>query len=120
MQHFSGRVTDLAGNAVRGALVSVTTGITLDGVTFGPLAALYSDDGVTPKANPITTDSSGGYAFYAANGNYTASSGGGSETITLFDPDDLAGFTALMAAWIATLPTTLPGTPGQFWLDGGV
>ncbi len=33
-------------------------------------ATLYSDDGVTPQTNPIVSDSSGEYAFYAADGIY--------------------------------------------------
>jgi hypothetical protein len=31
-----------------------------------------------------------------------------------------AGLNVLLTAWLASLPTSLPGTPGQFWLDGGV
>lgn len=34
------------------------------------LSTLFSDDGVTPMANPTTADSSGYYRFYAANGRY--------------------------------------------------
>lgn len=37
----------------------------------GVAAPLYSDDGVTPLAQPLTTDDNGGYGFYAANGEYT-------------------------------------------------
>lgn len=34
------------------------------------LSALFSDDGVTPMANPTTADSGGYFRFYAANGRY--------------------------------------------------
>lgn len=34
-------------------------------------ASLYSDDGATPLAQPLTTDDNGGYGFYTANGEYT-------------------------------------------------
>jgi hypothetical protein len=56
-------------------------------------ASLYSDNGVTPLAQPIKTDLNGYYGYYAANGEYT-------ETFTslriatftrkvvLADPDD--------------------------------
>lgn len=37
----------------------------------GLSAALYSDNGVTPLAQPLTTDASGNLAFYAADGKYT-------------------------------------------------
>jgi hypothetical protein len=42
------------------------------------LATLYSDNGVTATANPLTTNDDGEYAFYAANGRYDlVLSGGG-------------------------------------------
>lgn len=34
------------------------------------LTTLFSDDGVTPKANPTTADANGYFFFYAANGRY--------------------------------------------------
>jgi hypothetical protein len=33
-------------------------------------ATLYSDEGMTPLANPVTSDSKGRYSYYAANGVY--------------------------------------------------
>ena len=32
---------------------------------------------------------------------------------------DTTSFTVLMATWFATLPTTLPASPGQPWNNGG-
>lgn len=36
-------------------------------INGGGAATLYSDNGVTARANPIVTDSSGEYSFYAAD-----------------------------------------------------
>lgn len=36
-------------------------------------ATLFSDNGVTGIANPLTTDANGAYSFYAADGRYTVS-----------------------------------------------
>jgi hypothetical protein len=37
----------------------------------GALATIYSDNGITITANPLTTDASGRFSFYAANGRYS-------------------------------------------------
>lgn len=61
------------------------------------LATLYSDDGVTPMANPLTAAvDTGVYGYYAANGRYdetvTPASGDGDAysvtDILLYDPED--------------------------------
>jgi hypothetical protein len=62
MQRYYDTVTDQRGNALAGARVAVQSG--------GTNVAIYSDDGVTLKTNPMTTDASGGFSFYAANGTY--------------------------------------------------
>lgn len=36
----------------------------------GALATLYSDNGITGKSNPLTTDATGGFDFYVASGRY--------------------------------------------------
>lgn len=33
-------------------------------------ASIFSDDGVTPTSNPLTTSEDGSFEFYAANGKY--------------------------------------------------
>lgn len=38
----------------------------------GGLATIYSDNGITPLANPFTADANGQFAFYAANNRYDA------------------------------------------------
>lgn len=37
----------------------------------GAAATIYSDNGITLAANPLTTDLNGRYSFYAANGRYS-------------------------------------------------
>lgn len=80
MQKYWNTVTKRSGAAVQGAMVAVTT------YPLGAAATLYSDDGVTPIANPVTTDASGYFEFYAADGRYTLSvSGTGISPYTLHD-----------------------------------
>jgi hypothetical protein len=62
MQRYLNNVQDIFGNAIAGVSVSVL----LNG-TSTP-ATLYSDNGVTPKANPFTNDDDGTITFYCANG----------------------------------------------------
>ena len=64
MKRYQDYVLDREGNAVAGALVYVRKPDTT-------LATLYSDNGVTTTANPITTDNDGEWAFYAENNTYT-------------------------------------------------
>jgi hypothetical protein len=58
-------VLDRQGRPVSGAAVEVRTW------PFGELATIYSDDGVTVKANPTLTDENGYFEYYAPNGHYT-------------------------------------------------
>jgi hypothetical protein len=53
----------------------------------GGLATIYSDNNLTPLANPFTSQTDGQWQFYAANGRYdvTMSSAGFSQTITYSD-----------------------------------
>lgn len=86
MQRYSDVVADSRGNVMAGASVLVE----LSGVT----ATIYSDDGVTLQSNPMTTDVTGAFTFYAANGTYTLRttlvSGGTTvtsrDTVVLYDP----------------------------------
>lgn len=72
MQKYFDNVTSRgAGIAVAGALVTVTVTAT------GALATIYADNGVTTKDNPLTTDPTGYFEFYAANGRYTLTITGG-------------------------------------------
>jgi hypothetical protein len=94
MQLYEDNVQDLYGNARPGVSVLVEY--------EGSPATIYSDNGVTPKANPLTTGAGGSFSFYAANGVYTLTAGEISETVTLFDSTELA--TAGGAALIGNTP----------------
>ena len=41
-----------------------------DSATGNPLSTIFSDNGVTPLANPYTADSTGNFTFFSANGLY--------------------------------------------------
>jgi hypothetical protein len=94
MQNYTDHVQDQYGNAISGASVLISQN--------GSPATIYSDNGVTPKANPLTTGAGGSFSFYAANGVYTLTAGEISETVTLFDSTELA--TAGGAALIGNAP----------------
>lgn len=64
MIKYFGAGQDFFGVALSGVSVAV-----LDSLT-GSFAALYEDDGVTPKANPVSTSSSGMYSFMISSGVY--------------------------------------------------
>ena len=93
MERYFDVVTDRRGNSIRGATVTIKD-------EAGNVATIYSDDGVTPQANPMTTNADGEYTFFAANGKYTVqivAEGYGSEVKSdqiLFDPADMP-FSAL-------------------------
>ena len=70
MQRYSDAAQDRQGNALSGVSVLVQD-------STGASATLYSDNGVTPTANPLTTNADGEFAFYAADGVYTLSFSGG-------------------------------------------
>lgn len=64
------------------------------------LATIYSDNGTTPKGNPLSTDIlTGRYNFYAANGAYdlvfshpdATFDANHTKRITLFDPTEVGG-----------------------------
>jgi hypothetical protein len=64
MRRFQDYVLDREGNAVAGAEVYVRK------QSDSTLATIYSDNGVTTKANPTTTDNDGEWFFYAADDTY--------------------------------------------------
>jgi hypothetical protein len=64
MKKLTDYVIDREGNAVAGAEVYVRK------ESDNTLATLYSDDGVTVAANPVSTDSDGEFSFYAADDDY--------------------------------------------------
>lgn len=82
MRKFEEDVIDVAGNAISGATVDVYNAGTL------VRATLYSDDGVTPIANPTSTNTAGTFKFYAKDGRYDITiSGSGLTTRTRADEE---------------------------------
>ena len=89
-------INDIIGTS--GSTLSPITGATCSVYLTGTstLATLYSDNGVTPKANPISSSSTGRIEFYAADGRYDISVvKSGYTTVTLADIllEDLADAT---------------------------
>lgn len=89
MQKYFDAVLTSSGTPAAGASVSVTVTAT------GLPATIYSDNGSTViSGSTVTTDASGEYAFYAANGRYTLTityAGYVAEVrtdVVLFDPAD--------------------------------
>jgi len=107
MQKYVNSVAAAAtGLPVAGASVQVN-------VHGGGAATIYSDNGITVAANPLTTDTNGSYAFYAADGRYDlVISGTNITTTTISD-------VLLVDVLPADLPTSLPGSSGKLWNDGG-
>jgi hypothetical protein len=64
VKHYIDTVQTDRGLPANGATVRVY----LTGTTNN--ATLYSDNGVTPKTNPLTCDSTGQFDFYVADGRY--------------------------------------------------
>lgn len=91
MQKYQNNVTSRTGDAVSGAAVAVR-------LPGGALATIYADDGVTPTANPITSDNKGYFEFYAADGTYDISVNGTEAYTAVPVVDALAG--------LASRPTT--------------
>lgn len=122
MQKYFNNVTNRTGDVVPGAIVTVTLAAT------GALATIYSDDGVTTRANPITADNSGYFSFYVADGRYTFTiNGNGIQTLTIADVaiEDSASEAAAAAASAAAAAasaadaqasaTSLFGAAGVSW-----
>ena len=80
MQRIDEIVLDAEGNVVPGASVQVLVKAT------GVPAVIYSDEGITPKVNPLTADADGRVWFYAYDGRYIINRlVGGVATFTLAD-----------------------------------
>ena len=65
MQRYTNILVNGSGNVVAGASVQVLT------MPSGSLASIYSDNGITSASNPLITDASGSFTFYAADGTYS-------------------------------------------------
>lgn len=83
MQKYQDLVVDRSGNALANAQVLVQN------YPVGTTATIYSDNGVTIAANPLTTDGNGHFQFYAANGRYQLAVSGPTIAGTLYTYDIL-------------------------------
>ncbi|MBB5509566.1 carboxypeptidase-like regulatory domain-containing protein [Paraburkholderia atlantica] len=107
MQKFINSIAAGSGSPVAGASVQVNV------YPGGTPATIYSDNGVTVTANPLTTDSNGAFSFYAADGHYQlVISGANIQTQTIND-------ILLVDHLPSDLPTTLPASAGVIWNNGG-
>lgn len=83
MERFLSAVLDAKG----GPMTGVT--ITVKDVVTGANASLWSDDGITTKANPFTNDANGSFEFYARNGRYHVELAKALATFVAADSQDL-------------------------------
>ena len=94
MQRFNDRVTEDTGTLVRWVVNPTVTVYDSGTMNF---SVLFSDDGITPLANPFTGDINGMVFFYAADGLYDVVYSGGtpavSYTIGAVQLDDTLGLT---------------------------
>ena len=81
MKKEQGAVVDRRGNAIGAVAVTVYDHGTTD------LSTIYSDNGITPQANPFNVDSYGRWSFYVANGRYDIKFSG--STINVFLMEDI-------------------------------
>lgn len=113
MQKYQNAIQDIKGNAVAGATVAV--------YLYGTLtpATIYSDNGSTViPSSSVTTDSTGEFYFYAANGRYTLSVTASqfvAEQVTdvyLYDPT-AANYVDTFTATAGQTAFTLSAAPGD-------
>ncbi|KVU10663.1 hypothetical protein WK62_05205 [Burkholderia ubonensis] len=107
MQKYVNSVAASTGAPVAGASVQVN----LQG---GGAATIYSDNGVTVAPNPLTTDVNGSFSFYAADNRYQLVISGAN--ITTQTVNDIL----IVDPLPSDLPTSLPGSAGKLWNNGGV
>lgn len=124
MQNYQNVVIDTAGNAVASYAITVKDAGTAN------VSTIYSDNGSTPLANPLSTDSGGTFTFWAADATYDLYHGTTLlvASALLFDPyaanaaDTALSVRAITATVTAKVPTVAPGAPaaGHVWEDTGV
>jgi len=103
MQKYQNNITARNGDAVSGISVLISL------ASSGDPATIYSDDGVTVADNPIVTDANGYFEFYAADGRYNITAGGGgysdvliADTVLIAAAASASANTAAAAASTAT------------------
>lgn len=119
MEHFTTSLQDEYGRAIQGAMVSVKV------AGSSTNATLYTDNGVTAKANPFITGIDGVVDFYASNGVYDiiyTKSGkvfnpDKTKRIALFDVSDGGGGAGGSATITSGTPLPSTCTTGTFFLE---
>lgn len=126
MDHYSSVVQDSSGNAVAAATITVTLAGT------ATVATIYSDDGITTTSNPLTSDATGNFDFYAADGRYdvviTGTATGANYDVVLMDGSSASTDDEVWTIRAATIteelktPLAAPATPvaGDLWQSSGV
>lgn len=110
MQKYQNNVTGRNGDVVIGGSVLVKLAGTATPAT------IYSDDGVTPVTNPLTTDANGYFEFYVADGLYDITVNGQDAYTSVLIVDALTGLagrptnSALAASGAAAAIGTTAGT----------
>jgi hypothetical protein len=110
MQKYQNNVTGRNGDVVIGGSVLVKLAGTATSAT------IYSDDGVTPVTNPLTTDANGYFEFYVADGLYDITVNGQDAYTSVLIVDALTGLagrptnSALAASGAAAAIGTTAGT----------
>lgn len=80
MRHYIDLVQNQYGNPIQGVSCTVLM------YPSNALANIFSDNGITQTANPVTTNAQGAYSFYAPNGRYSiAFTGAGVVKDTIVD-----------------------------------
>lgn len=83
--------TEWARNISTGAPCTATITVKLKGTDT--LATIYSDNGVTPKANPFASATSTGiYSWYAANAKYDETVTPSDGTLTAYTTSDIIAY----------------------------
>jgi hypothetical protein len=110
MERYQNNIQNLKGDAISGVTVTVNR------VSDGGVASIFSDNSSTPKANPFTNDVDGEFFFYAANDRYNIFFTGPitdqKDDVILFDTDNVALLKAFTDIVTATPPTTEAVTGG--------
>ena len=107
MQKYSDVVIGLSGSPLSGVTVTVKLAGT------STLATLYSDNGVTPKANPFVNEADGSFKFYAPRGRYDLTF---QKAGYVFDPTDTSDV-RLSDGISKTLPTNFISGAGVEGVD---
>jgi hypothetical protein len=92
MKHYYDSVRSNLGLPFQGASVTIT----LQGTQT--LATLFSDDGITQKNNPVTTNALGSFDFYVADGRYDITISGTGITTVIQSNVEISNITERTAA----------------------